>query len=91
MTLPPAPSTETAANCAEPANVVAEKTIDAPEPIPAARASNPNEIPNSSGPSAIGSPTLTPSRSRPPGAPSLACSLTQPNVAARLAPLESAR
>ena len=44
-TVPPSPRTDTAANCADPANVVADMTIGASHPKPAARASTPNEIP----------------------------------------------
>jgi hypothetical protein len=44
--VPPAPSTDTIANCAEPANVVADRTIAASESIPAAVASTPNDAPN---------------------------------------------
>jgi hypothetical protein len=36
---------ETAANCADPANVVADMTMGASHPNPALRASTPNEIP----------------------------------------------
>jgi hypothetical protein len=45
-TLPPTPRIETAANCAEPANVVADITTGATGPMPAARASTPIETPN---------------------------------------------
>jgi hypothetical protein len=40
-TVPPSPITDTAANCADPANVVADMTIGASRPNPAVRASTP--------------------------------------------------
>src|SRR5712691_7442858 len=43
---PPAPSTETEATCAEPANVVADMTTAAAAPKCDARASTPNEAPS---------------------------------------------
>ena len=44
-TAPPDPSTETTANCAEPANVVSDITIGAATPMPASRARTPNDAP----------------------------------------------
>jgi hypothetical protein len=58
--LPPSPSTETAANCAEPPNVVADIAIGASVPIPAARASTPNETANASPATATGRISRTP-------------------------------
>ena len=46
--VPPAPSTETIANCAEPAKVVSDITIEASAPMPAAWASTPKEAPKAS-------------------------------------------
>ena len=46
--MPPAASTETAANWAEPAKVVALMTIEATGSKPAERASTPNDAPNRS-------------------------------------------
>src|SRR5712691_3022534 len=43
---PPAPSTETDATCAEPANVVADMTTAAAAPKCEARASTPNDAPS---------------------------------------------
>ena len=45
--VPPAPNTDTAANCAEPANVVALMATVANGSKPAERANTPNEAPNS--------------------------------------------
>ena len=59
---PPAPRTETAANCADPAKVVTDITMGATLPIPAARASTPNEIPNAPTAIASGTTARTPSR-----------------------------
>ena len=61
-TVPPAPSTETAANCAEPANVVADITIGAAQPQPAARASRPKDTPNATTATASGAAARAPSR-----------------------------
>src|SRR3954471_18309211 len=44
-TLPAALRTEAAANCAEPANVVADMTTDASVPMPEERARRPHETP----------------------------------------------
>jgi len=44
-TLPASRMIETAANCADPANVVADMTIGASQPNPALRARTPNETP----------------------------------------------
>ena len=60
--LPPAPSTETTAICAEPANVVADIAIAATEPMPADRASTPNVTPNAKTAIEIGAIKTTPSR-----------------------------
>ena len=46
--VPPALSTETAANWAEPANVVSDITIEATPSNPAACERTPNEAPNAS-------------------------------------------
>src|SRR5207244_10503022 len=62
-TLPPAPPTDTAANCAEPANVVADMTIGATTPKPAERARTPKERPKPKTASASGKIA----RPRPPG------------------------
>ena len=63
---------DAAANCAEPANVVADITIAPAPPEPASTASRPNEAPKSSGASASGSAARTPSRMRGAGhAPTL--------------------
>jgi hypothetical protein len=63
-TVPPASSTETAANCDEPANVVADMTIGASHPMPADRASSPNETPKPATAIASGATARTPSRYR---------------------------
>lgn len=60
-TPPPVPSTATA-NCAEPAKVVTDITTGASEPIPASRASTPNEIPKAPTATANGTATRTPLR-----------------------------
>ena len=61
-TVPPSPSTDTEANCAEPANVVADITIGASHPNPTARAITPNEIPNPATAIASGPTARAPSR-----------------------------
>ena len=61
-TVPPSPMTDTAANCADPANVVADITIGASQPKPAARARTPNEIPNPATAIAKGPTARAPSR-----------------------------
>ena len=61
-TVPPAPSTETAANCEEPPKVVADITTAAMGSKPAARASTPNETPNSATAMVRGAAALRPSR-----------------------------
>jgi hypothetical protein len=59
-TAPPLSSTEATANCAEPANVVSEKTSGATTPIPASRARIPNDAPNAAAASAIGATARAP-------------------------------
>jgi hypothetical protein len=59
--VPPAPRTETIANCAEPANVVADMTSAASESIPAALARTPKEAPNATIAGMSGSITRAPS------------------------------
>jgi hypothetical protein len=59
--VPPAPSTETTANCAEPANVVADMTSAANESTPAALASTPKEAPKATIAGMSGSITRIPS------------------------------
>ena len=54
--------TEVAANCADPANVVADMTMGATEPMPAARARTPNDSPNPATAMASGIVDRTPSR-----------------------------
>ncbi len=61
-TVPPSPRTETDANWADPANVVADITIGASQPNPTARASTPNEIPNPTTATASGPTARAPSR-----------------------------
>ncbi len=61
-TPPPVPSTDAAANCADPANVVADMTTGATLPIPAASASTPNERPKTNALAAIGATARAPSR-----------------------------
>jgi hypothetical protein len=51
---------DTAANCAEPANVVADMTTGATGPIPASRARKPNGIPNAATATASGQPRRNP-------------------------------
>ena len=60
--MPPVPRIETAANWADPANVVTDITIGATTPIPAARARTPNEIPKPTTAIASGATARTPSR-----------------------------
>ena len=60
--VPPAPSTETTAICAEPAKVVADMTNEATGPIPAAWANTPKEAPSASTAGSSGSITRMPSR-----------------------------
>src|SRR5215218_4458529 len=62
--VPPAESTEVAANCAEPAKVVAEKTTAFAPPRPASRASTPNVTPKAATATAKGAITRAPSRTR---------------------------
>src|SRR4051812_2594539 len=59
-TPPPAATIETAANCAEPANTIAEKAIVATIEKPASRASTPNDSDSRKPAAAYGSPALTP-------------------------------
>ena len=61
-TPPPAPRIDAAANCAEPANVVADMTIASTDSIPEVRASTPNEAPNTNAATPIGATLLAPSR-----------------------------
>src|SRR5690349_15558482 len=61
-TLPPLSSTDAAANCAEPANVVADMTIGATEPRPAVTARIPNAIPKLIEAGATGAIRRRPSR-----------------------------
>jgi hypothetical protein len=49
------------ANCAEPAKVVADMTIGAAQPMPAARASTPNDRANANAAIPIGAIALAPS------------------------------
>ena len=62
--VPPAESTEVAANCAEPAKVVAEKTTAFRPPRPASRASTPKVTPKAPTATAKGAMTRAPSRTR---------------------------
>src|SRR3954447_24240351 len=59
-TPPPAPTIATAANCADPAKTMAEKTIAARTEKPASRASTPNESDSRKPAAANGIPALTP-------------------------------
>jgi hypothetical protein len=59
--VPPAPSTETMANWADPANVVADMTSAASESMPAAFARTPNDAPNATIAGISGSITRIPS------------------------------
>jgi hypothetical protein len=61
-TPPPVPSTDATANCAEPANVVADITTGASDPMPASRASTPKEMPNAPTATANGTATRMPAR-----------------------------
>src|SRR4029453_2046452 len=61
-TVPPSRSTETEANCAEPANVVPDITIGASHPNPPARAMTPNDTPNPATAIANGPTARAPSR-----------------------------
>jgi hypothetical protein len=61
-TAPPVSSVETTANCAEPANVVADMTMAASGSKPAARARMPNEAANAAAATAIGAIARAPSR-----------------------------
>src|SRR3546814_207219 len=63
---------ETAANCADPAKVVADITIGASQPIPAERASRPNEMPKPSTATASGATARAPARYLRSGLPSMA-------------------
>ena len=60
-TEPPAPSTEIAANWADPAKVVIDMTMGAAVPSPAARARTPKDTPNPSTAIANGADCRTPS------------------------------
>src|SRR4030095_13300715 len=60
--LPPSSSTDAAANCAEPANVVADITIGAREPMPAVDARIPSAMPKLPEAGATGAIRLRPSR-----------------------------
>jgi hypothetical protein len=57
-----APRIEVTANCAEPANVVADMTSGAHEPIPAARATSPNDAPKNQTVAAIVAAERKPAR-----------------------------
>ena len=59
---PAAPRIDTAANCPEPANVVADMTVAANAFTPAACARTPNDAPNMTAASAIGAIARAPSR-----------------------------
>jgi hypothetical protein len=61
---PPTPRIETAANCAEPAKVVADMTIASSGSMPDAGASTPNESANAKAATANGAILLAPSRYR---------------------------
>jgi len=67
-TVPPASSTDTAANWDAPANVVADMTTAAALPKPVASARTPYERPKRIGLGASGSAARTPSRIRGPPA-----------------------
>jgi len=54
--------TEATANWADPANEVIDMTTGASEPMPASRASTPNETPNTPTATANGTATRTPLR-----------------------------
>ena len=60
--LPPSSSTDAAANWAEPANVVADMTIGATEPMPAVDARIPNAMPKLAEAGATGAIRFRPSR-----------------------------
>ena len=66
---PPVSRIDAAANCAEPAKVVADISRAAAQPMPASPDSRPNEAPKSSGASASGRAARTPSRMRVEGMP----------------------
>jgi hypothetical protein len=74
---PPAPRIETAADCAEPANAVADCTVAAAGPIPAARANDPKATPKPA--TASGAAARVPSRS------DARCSL--PDRSSRIGPM----
>src|SRR4051794_31433791 len=59
-TPPPAATMEIAANCADPANTIAENAMVATTEKPASRASTPNESDSRKPAAAYGSPALTP-------------------------------
>jgi hypothetical protein len=61
---PPAASTASAANCADPANTITDITIGAIGPM-IGRATIPNEMPSSSDASANGTPALAPDATGP--------------------------
>jgi hypothetical protein len=61
-TLPPLSSTDATANCADPAKVVADITIGASEPRPAADARIPKAIPKLAEAGATGAIRFRPSR-----------------------------
>ncbi len=60
--VPPVPRIDTAANCAEPAKVVADMMIGASQPMPAERASSPNETPKPATATASAATARAPSR-----------------------------
>ena len=59
---PLAPRIEAAANCAEPANVVADMTSGASTPIPDARATSPKDAPKNQTVAATATAARAPSR-----------------------------
>src|SRR5439155_27213403 len=61
-TRPPAETIDTAANCADPANTIADITIAATTLKPASRASTPNDSESRKPASAYGTPALSPAR-----------------------------
>jgi hypothetical protein len=61
-TAPPDSSVDTTANCADPANVVADMTTAASASKPAAGARIPKEAPNAAAATAIGAIRRAPSR-----------------------------
>src|SRR5436190_20560076 len=96
--VPPAESTEAAANCAEPAKVAAEKTRAANDPMPAFCASTPKVTPKAATATASGATRRTPSTTgwRPAGrgaaaSTSVGWCLAPPAAAVRIATLARPR